>query len=269
MKKRLTILVTVLLFALCLHVVPVAADTYSGNPLFVDGAKTCSDEQVYELHTKLEGISNEHKCEVVIYTTTLMGDKTATQFADDFFDEYNYGYGEGQDGILFMIDLEQREWAISTEGFGITAFTDAGQEYMMEQILELLGDDEWYEAFHLYADLCDLFLTQARTGEPYDVDNLPQEPKSFNLIMDVIIGLAIGFVISLIIVSVDKAELKTVRHQAMAKDYVRQGSFHLTAQWDQFLYRHVDRFEKEKDEGGSNIHVSSSGDTHGGSSGSF
>ena len=33
--------------------------------------------------------------------------------------------------------------------------------------------------FNCFAEQCDRFLTQAETGEPYDVDNMPQEPFAY------------------------------------------------------------------------------------------
>lgn len=54
--------------------------------------------------------------------------------ADDFYDYNGYGYGEEGDGIIFLISMEERKWQISTCGFGITAFTDAGQEYMADPV---------------------------------------------------------------------------------------------------------------------------------------
>ena len=51
---------------------------------------------------------------------------------------------------------------------------------------------------------------------------------------------------------------------------MKGGSLKLTEQKDLFLYRRVDRREKaESSSGGSSTHTSSSGETHGGASGSF
>ena len=66
-----------------------------------------------------------------------------------------------------------------------------------------------------------------------------------------------------------KGQLKTVRAKAEASDYMKPGSLQLTEARDFFLYRHIDRREKPKNNGGSTTHTSSSGNTHGGSSRSF
>ncbi len=240
----------------------------SGNVLCKDGAGCITEEQQQTLEDKLTEITDRQECEVVICTTTDFKGKSSTAYADDYFDYNGYGFGSNKDGILLLINTESRDWAISTHGYGITAFTDAGQKYLIEQIKPALGNDDYAGAFEQFADLCDDFLTQAHTGTPYDNGNLPKPEKSINIILDVLAGLVIGFIVAFIIVSRDKSALKTVRREAAARNYMRPGSLKLTARHEQFMYSHVDRTEKQSSSG-SSTHTSSSGETHGGSSGKF
>ncbi len=53
------------------------------------------------------------------------------------------------------------------------------------------------EEFDTFADECDDFITQAKTGEPYDIDNEPQKPMSWIWIP---ISLVAGIVLSFIVV---------------------------------------------------------------------
>ena len=127
-------------------------------------------------------------------------------------------------------------------------------------------------SFYTFADLCDDYITQAASGEPYDVDHLPEAPFSAGGCLLMAFGAA--FLVSLIATGIMKGQLKTVRSQREADNYIRQGSTQLTKRSDRFLYRHVDRRrkaeKKETDkEGGSTTHTSSSGTTHGGSGGKF
>ena len=69
-----------------------------------------------------------------------------------------------------------------------------------------------------------------------------------------------------------RGQLKTVRRKAAASDYVRPGSMNVAYANDVFLYSHVNRTAKPKDNdssGGSATHTSSSGTTHGGGGGKF
>ena len=73
--------------------------------------------------------------DVVIVTVASIEGKTATEYADDYFDYQGYGYGEKSDGILLLVGMKERVWAISTHGsLGISAFTDAGLDYIKEDV---------------------------------------------------------------------------------------------------------------------------------------
>lgn len=270
MKKRILLIMAALLLAIGFSAVPsAAAEAGSGKVLCLDMAQCiASYDELSALNEKLEQISEKQECEVVIYTTNTFGGKTPTEYADDYYDNNGYGWGNDNSGILLLINTQSRDWAISTCGFGIPAFTDAGQEYIMEQLSQALSEDDYLTAFNQYADLCDDFLTQARSGEPYDTGNLPGEEKGINAGMDLLIGLAFGVIVAFAVVGANKAALKTVRREADANNYMREGSLQISKYYDNFLYRNVDVTEK-KTSSGSSTHTSSSGTTHGGSSGKF
>ena len=267
MKKR----VFQIFFALILTVIPAfpvfAAD---GMPRLTDEADLLSDSEETALLSELDEISERQQLDIVVVTVNSLEGKTAMEYADDFYDYNGYGFGDNRDGILFLISMEERDWNISTKGYGVTAFTDAGQEYMSGQFKEDLSGGEYAAAFTTFVRLCDDFITQARTGEPYDVGNLPKEP--FGVVKSLLISLAIAFIISLIATGIMKSSLKTVHSQSGADTYMKKNSLKLTRESDLFLYRHIDRREKPKEEeksGGSETHTSSSGATHGGSGGKF
>ena len=85
---------------------------------------------------------------------------------------------------------------------------------------------------------------------------------------NIIISIAIGFVIALIVVSSMKQKLKTVELQRDATTYVKQGSMQVNVERDFFLYSTITRVAKPKNNG-SSTHTSSSGRSHGGGGGRF
>lgn len=241
-------------------------DSSSSQPRLVDDADLLSDSEEKALTKKVDKISKDNKCDVVIVTVDSLDDKTATEYADDYFDNNGYGYGTNKDGILFFISMDNRDWAISTHGYGITAFTDAGQSYIVDKIKDSLSNGKYDKAFNGFADYCDDFIKEARDGKPYDTNHMPKEMLSLWWIPG---SIGIGAVIALIITLVMKKSLTTVEMQRTANNYVVNGSLNLTNSNDVFLYRNVTRTAKPKDDGGSSTHSSSSGETHGGSSGKF
>jgi len=239
----------------------------------VDDADLFDASQEAKLLAKLDDISERQQCDVAIITVDSIGRKTATEYADDFYDYNGYGYGADDDGILFLISMEYSDWAISTYGFGITAFTDAGQEKIVSVIKPDLSAGNYYSAFDSFADQCDKYLTQARTGEAYDEGNMPLD--STDVAVYIVIGLIIGAVLAFAIAGGMKGSLKSVTMQAKADSYVRAGSMSITGGNDTFLYRNVARTARPTSSssgssgGGSSSHSSSSGRSHGGSSGKF
>lgn len=145
----------------------------SANPLLVDEADLLKPDQEKALLAKLKDVSKRQKCDVVVVTVKSLEGKSAQDFADDYFDYNGYGQGKNHDGVLFLISMVERKWHISTTGYGITAFTDAGLDYLSKQFLPDLKDGDYNAAFTTYAEQCDEFLTQARKGQPYDVKKSP------------------------------------------------------------------------------------------------
>lgn len=271
MKKTLSVILTIILMSIA-TVTAFAESDYDTDrqlPRLVDNANLLSSSEEDSLLEKLDEISERQNFDVVIVTVDSLEGKTAMNYADDFYDYNGYGMGSNNDGVLLLVSMEDRDWWMSTTGFGITAITDAGIDYISEQFLEYLGDDEYIEAFDTYAKLCDKFVTQAKNGEPYDVNNMPKEP--FEFLMNLFGALFAGCVIALIIVLIMRSKMKSVHKKSEASDYLKQGSMAISESRDLFLYTHLDRkkIPKSNNSGGSSTHKSSSGKTHGGGGGKF
>lgn len=237
----------------------------------VDMAELLNDSEKTALLSKLDEISERQKLDIVVLTVNTLDGKTPRDYADDFYDYNGYGFGENKDGILLLVSMEDRDWWISTTGYGITALTDAGIEYISEKFLSDLSDGDYAQAFTTYAELCDQFITQAKTGEPYDTGNMPEEP--FNVAWNILVAFVIGLVVAVIVTGIMKKQLKTVQLKSEANNYVKANSMIVTENRDLFLYNQVSRRARPKEtdnsSGGSSTHTSSSGSSHGGGGGKF
>lgn len=120
---------------LCLFVaVPAAAEDAENKNLVVDDADLLTDREEKSLHEKLEEICVRQKMDIVIVTKKTLDGTAPADYADDFYDYNGYGYGENRDGLLLLISIDNRDLYISTHGYGITAFTDAGIKYIGDEI---------------------------------------------------------------------------------------------------------------------------------------
>lgn len=259
----------ILVFALCLMMpVSVSADN-NGNAYFIDEAGLVSADEAAQLEETLTAAGQNCEMDFVIVTTTDSKISSPMEEADDLYDQGGYGVGEDRSGTLLYINMATRDWWIATCGYGITAFTDDGIQYIGEKLAENLGDEFYYDAFDEYISLCQQFVEQARTGEPYSGSNMPKEP--YTVFGTLVISLAVGLVVALIYILILRSRLKSVAPNDGAVDYAVKNSMHVTNAREFFLYKTVSRTEipKEEDKPASTTHTTSSGSTHGGGGGKF
>ncbi|MBQ9946404.1 MAG: TPM domain-containing protein [Clostridia bacterium] len=303
MKKLITlVIVSVLAFTLSFS--SFAAYDYSGGErtsLLYDLANIINDADEPEILTKLEEISASYECEIAILTVYGTEGKDITAFADDYYDYNGFGYGENDDGLILVVDMAERNYAISTYGTAIEIFNDHNLNYLENNFLSYLSDGDYYQAAVSFTSCCgsvladyENYLNSGNNDTYYNEEPFDDEyyndyysdyedkytPDFFN-IKWFLVAIVIGVIIAFIYTASLKSQLKTVRSKASAKDYVIPGSLHLTQQRDVFMYSNVKKIPKPKENsskgsrggtsfgGGSSTHRSSSGRSHGGSRGSF
>ena len=256
MKKRILTLLLVLLICFALTV-PAFAE--AGNFHMVDTAGLLTSIQEAALESKLAEISARQGTEVCIVTVNSLEGMIIADYSEYFYDYYM----DGVPAVVLFIAMDEREWDIAAYGGAEVSFNAAGREYIGGQILDSLSDEDFNDAFTDFAALCDDFLAQAASGEPYGSGNLPKEPMAW---YSILIALGIGLIVALIVTGTMKSALKSVamRHAA---EYVRPGSLQLSRSQDIFLYRTVSRRERPKSSTSSGSGAGSSSGNH--TSGTF
>ncbi len=258
--KRLLSIVSVLLIMTMLCVC-----VFANGPQYVcDMSGILGGDEGAQLESKLSSLSESYDMDFVVVTTDTLDGKSTMEYADDFYDEHGYR----ESGILLLVSFENREIWISTAGDGIYIFTDAGIDAMLDNIVPYFSDGDWYGGFNEYAALCEDYYIHARDDAPYDVDDMPKEKNGFdmiNVIAPVGIGIAAGFIAT----GVMKSKLKSVHFEKQANNYIKGGSFELTQQRDIFLYSTITKTPKPQNNnnghsGGSSVHMSGGGISHGG-----
>ncbi|MBQ7346272.1 MAG: TPM domain-containing protein [Oscillospiraceae bacterium] len=261
MKKILSFAICLILLAVM--VIPVMAA--GGYPKIVDEAGLLTYDQVSILEDMAQDLVDRYGIDVVILTVDdHYGD--ITTFADDYFDDNGYGVGNDASGVLFVLSMEDRDYAFSTCGDAIPALTDYGMDQLFDEISDELADDCFYDAFYEYLDQLDYYFQCYEDGEPVD-----RTVSVLDIIMKIGFALAIGLIVAGLIVGVMCGSMNTTRRQKGAQSYVSPGSYDLYHMHDAFLYSNVTKVRKQSSSssGGSSTHRSSSGRTHGGSRGKF
>ena len=244
----------------------------------VDQADLLTPEEETALRAKLDSISEELQFDVVLVTAEQIGSRTPMEFADDYFDYNGFGYGDTHDGCAFLISMAERDWWISTCGFGITALSD---DYFMDivrysKVISKLKDGDYNASFNAYADMVNDFVREAQEGEPYSSEHRYQDLK--NKVIGICISLVIGLIVGGIVTAAVRYNyVASVQTQGEAAAYM-VGKLNITRRDDHFRSSTVDRTERKTESSSSSssgssssggTHTSSSGYTHGGGGGKF
>lgn len=242
----------------------------AGKKSVIDDAGLIKASDEKELDKKIKNIQKD-KFDVVILTVKSLDGKSAQDYADNYYDNNDYGLDNEKSGVLFLVSKGDRKYHISTKGAGIKAFTDYGIGRIKEEIKPYLSDGDYFNACDEFLNITKDFVKAYKEGTPYDTDN-PYNEEIDYVILEVI-ALVIAFVIALISVGIMRLRMNTAKPKGTAMEYIKKGSFKLTSEKDIFMYSTVTKTAKPKDNdnsaGGSTTHVSSSGSEHGGGGGSF
>lgn len=242
----------------------------AGKKSVIDDAGLIKASDEKKLDKKIKNIQKD-KFDVVILTVKSLDGKSAQDYADDYYDNNDYGLDNEKSGVLFLVSKGDRKYHISTKGAGIKAFTDYGIGRIKEEIKPYLSDGDYFNACDEFLNITKDFVKAYKDGIPYDTDN-PYNEEIDYVILEVI-ALVIAFVIALISVGIMRLRMNTAKPKGTAMEYIKKGSFKLTSEKDIFMYSTVTKTAKPKDNdnsaGGSTTHVSSSGSEHGGGGGSF
>ena len=269
-KKILSFIISLLVLLSISTIAFAEGETSSVLPHFVDNAGLCDSYEASELSSKLLYKSEELQFDIVVVTVNDCEGKTATEYADDYYDYNGYGYGENHDGCLLLVDMSDRYMWLSTTGYGITAITDYGIQYIIDDLTANMHTGNYYDAFNQFAELVSDFVNESRTEQPYDTNHKLRQPAHFSA-KNLFIALIAAVIISLIVISMIKKSYKPVRFKSNASDYLVNGSLVLNSSVDDFLYSSVSKTKIESDSGGggSSTHSGSSGTSHGGGGGHF
>lgn len=272
MKKKFLVLLLSLLL-LCAAASSAYGFGVRTAALVSDNTGTLTASELTALNEKAESISAKYSCDVAVAFVPDIGQyQSITDFADDLFDSNHFGYGGTEDGVMLVVDLTGREYWITTSGYGIDAFTDAGQYWLKDEFVPDLSAGRWSAAADAFLSGCERYLRQAATGAPYDVQNEPRK----NFSPEALAGTTVfGLLLGGLPLRKQKKEMESVREQKNADVYSTK--LQITAQNERFMGKNISRVPIPKSSptihtgggGGSSIHISSSGHSHGGSGGHF
>lgn len=228
----------------------------------VDEADYLTDSEEIALEERLDEIKSKHSIDAAVVIVNTIGEKTAEEYADDYYDYNGYGLGVNDDGILLLISKMPRKYHITTHKKAVQIFNDEAIDALKSAVESDLRNDDYYEACISFADMVDEMSAMYESGQPYGETN--------NAGYICISVLAASIIIAAIMTNSAYKGMNTAVVQADADNYEKKGSFKLTKSNDVFLYSNVTKTKIESSSsGGGSTHRSSSGRSHGGGGGSY
>jgi len=145
-------------FALLLCLVPTLVSYAEGDVRGIyDESDLLSDEEEAKLLKKLNRYAGRYDCDIAIVTTNDADSMTAQEYADQYAENLGMAMtSDGYAGILFLIDMDNREIYICTSGKAISYYSD-------ERIQDVLYDSYYRIVEGDYYGCCDKFLRGVRT----------------------------------------------------------------------------------------------------------
>lgn len=236
----------------------------------VDDADLLSYDEEQEIQSLLDEFAGESGWTLFAVTTDDANGMTSEEYADDYVDQNAFE----ENGVCFLIDMDNREIYMSTTGSAIRILTDHRIDSIMDDSYEYAGDGEYAKCFEtMIRETEDSFHEGIESGQyNYDRDTgeiskAPNRLTVWDMLISLIAAAAAGGAVIAVIAG--KYRLKFGGWQY---DFKSNSRLDLTNKTDRLVNTFRTAHHIQRDSGGgsgssgarSTTHHSSGGGTHGG-----
>ena len=263
---------------LCLLLPTALADTQ-----VADNAHLFTEAEIARMTEICDRIEETYQVDMFVLTSDSVPLGGYVAYADDYYDNHHFGIGEDEAGMLYLVDMSNRQVHISTKGIMIDYITDSREEGIFDAGYAQLRSGEYGESVILSLLQTESHLQQGRTEGQFRYDettgvrytSLYNALTTTELLVAAVAALAVAGVFILIVTG--KYQL---RGSTYSYDRYQLTNIQLTRNDNHFMRESVSRVRhpdppasngghRSGGGGGSGTHVSSSGSVHGGGSRGF
>lgn len=294
MKKIKGIMICLLICAfLVMGSMAVWADqtgALSGQPRVFDQAGLFSETEIIQLEEKIAQCRKSTKMDVVIVSVYADGERSAEEYADDYYDYGGFGVGKKASGVLLLYYMDGPgqpggECYISTAGTMINMLTDERIESILDDVYGDLGNRDFAGATEHFLEDVKAYVKEGVESGQYTYDRDTGEIVRYHSIR--LYEVAIAMVIAGILAGSVCLDIK--KRYAMKQSsrevsnslqaYRADCAFHFSVAGDKMVNKYVRSVPIPRNTssgsggrghsgsssaGRSTIHTSSSGRSHGG-----
>lgn len=237
-----------------------------------DYAGLLSADEISALEMQIADMKEKTGWDIFAVTTYDAEGKSSMVYADDFYDERT---AEDSDGILVLIDMDNREIYVSTCGKAIRYLTDARIERILDDGFYYVSNGEYASCLSAMLESVEYYYDAGIQEDQYNYDvetGAVLEYRSLTWMEVVpVFLLAAGVGLAIYMIVVKSYSMKGGRYDY---PYMKYGKLDLIEHEDRFIRQHVThhRIQTNSGSGGGNhsssgrssTHRSSSGRSHGG-----
>ena len=262
----------------------------SGQPRVFDQAGLFSETEIIQLEEKIVQCRKSTKMDVVIVSAYADGERSAEEYADDYYDYGGFGVGKKASGVLLLYYMDGPgqpggECYISTAGTMINMLTDERIESILDDVYGDLGNRDFAGATEHFLEDVKAYVKEGVESGQYTYDRDTGEIVRYHSIR--LYEVAIAMVIAGI--SAGSVCLDIKKRYAMKQSsrevsnslqaYRADCAFHFSVAGDKMVNKYVRSVPIPRNTssgsggrghsgsssaGRSTIHTSSSGSSHGG-----
>lgn len=227
-----------------------------------DFADLYTDEEEKNLYTAVYDYTQRRNLDLVIVTINDNFESTQ-EYADDFYDYNNFGFGSERDGLLFLVDMENRYVYISATGGAMSLYPDVECNMITEQVYTYFSDQHYYDGTYQMIKTLDTYYELSYNDN--DSDEYTYNKADVNYLY-VFIFATICTIIGIVIL-IKRNDL--VKVATTSEEYYDKGSIGVHRIKDVVIGHHVTKHAIQRDTGshgggfsGGGGHISSSGSSH-------
>ena len=262
----------------------------SGQPRVFDQAGLFSETEIIQLEEKIAQCRKSTKMDVVIVSAYADGERSAEEYADDYYDYGGFGVGKKASGVLLLYYMDGPgqpggECYISTAGTMINMLTDERIESILDDVYGNLGNRDFAGATECFLEDVKVYVKEGVESGQYTYDRDTGEIVRYHSIR--LYEVAIAMVIAGILAGSVCLDIK--KRYAMKQSsrevsnslqaYRADCAFHFSVAGDKMVNKYVRSVPIPRNTssgsggrghsgsssaGRSTIHTSSSGSSHGG-----
>ena len=137
-----------------------------------DDAGLFTADEIAEISAICDRIESAYQVDMFVLTSQDVPSGQTTAYADDYFDYNGLGMSDDRAGMLYLIDMHNRQCWISTRGVMIDYITDEREEGILDAGWDEMLDKEYGQSVIKVLKQTEKYLKQGRTSGQFRYDEV-------------------------------------------------------------------------------------------------